>query len=340
MTLLDHRRALRSGIAILLAAGVIAGPASGEIRTSHYRNRDMSDTGSATDPQVAAMVLRYDTTAGTLNVRLIFFHALANPDSTSSLRQAFAQIELGDAYGGDNGASGCSRGKDGLFIEAALGNNDPPSLGSDPFNALNVPAAKFFTSDRAELDVTAQAPRLAHLNLICASITAFNNATNGTAFLSGPFLLDGFTVFDGNTTSSADTDLEDQARFVNNDLSGGKPPLFFRGSAFRCRKTAPDAFRCGGARQMPSITGKPVLQIAGTQRFQLQHRYGADRLFWIHNERASLSWRKCPAVLHPAKRLVGRHCSVAVRWHTGALWQAFVAPKKHQATRLATRRAP
>ena len=267
-------------LATALAVAAAAAPASAEVRTAHYRNPG-TYTGSATNPQVESMTLRYDTTLGSLDLSVVFFHPLADPTNSAALRHASLNVSLGDAYGGNQGP-GCDRGRDGIFVEAGLGSLSAPRLGEDALAPLAGTGTTTFSRSRDEIDVSVQSARLRHLNLICADAWVSNGVPLLTDFVSEPFLFNGFTVYDGNTTWSAESELEDQARWLDYDL-GAAPHAQPHGEAFHCQPLSPDTFRCQGERRMPSIVGKPTLRIAGTQSFQLRHGILGDQLFWRHH---------------------------------------------------------
>ncbi len=214
---------------------------------------------------------------------MTFFHALADPSQTSALHDALATVLLGDAYGGD-GFPDCERGHDGVFLSVGLGEGMPTTVSyADYLPPLNVPAQTSVTPDRTELDITVQSPLFANMNLICWEVTAANPAdtSDQDGFWSGFRLMDGFTPQDGDLAYVGSEDLESEARWVNNNLGRVKNPVFFSGTAFQCRRDGFGGVRCGGARRMPSIVGKPTLSI---QRHPVLHypqgagRRGGTRL--------------------------------------------------------------
>ena len=228
-----------------------------------------------------------------------------------------ATVLLGDAYGGD-GFPDCERGHDGVFLSVGLGEGMPTTVSyADYLPPLNVPAQTSVTPDRTELDITVQSPLFANMNLICWEVTAANPAdtSDQDGFLSGFRLMDGFTPQDGDLAYVGSEDLESEARWVNNNLGRVKNPVFFSGTAFQCRRDGFGGVRCGGARRMPSIVGKPTLSIHGTQYFTTRRvQGGEEELAWHHDEHATLGWHRCPAALHPRARLIGRPCHVTVHW--------------------------
>ncbi len=74
------------------------------------------------------MLLRYDS-SGTLTAQVRFFQALADPQQSSGLHEATVSVLLGDAYGGD-GFPDCERGRDGIYVNVALGEGLPSTVSS------------------------------------------------------------------------------------------------------------------------------------------------------------------------------------------------------------------
>ena len=137
--------------------------------------------------------------------------------------------------------------------------------------------------------------------------------------------MDGYTPQDGDLPYVGNEDLDSEATYVNNNLGHVKNPVFFSGTAFHCHPDGFGGVRCNGSRRMRSIVGKPSLSIRGTQYFTTGTvRSGGEELSWHHDERATLSWHRCPAAVHPPARLLGRPCHVTVHWTgTGDLYRLF-----------------
>jgi hypothetical protein len=311
---------------LLCSAGVSA--AQAEIRTAHYTNRSPTSTGSAIDPQVQSILLQYDS-SGSLTAQLHFFHALVDSSQTSALHDAFVWVMLGDAFGAD-GFPDCDASKAGIALTVNLGPGLATTASDQPYGPpLDIPAQSILTPDRTELDVTVQDPRFAGMNLICWSVSAQNQAdtSDRAGFDSGFRLMDGFTPEDGNVAYVANQELNDEARWVNNDLGHpGKNPLYFiRGNPFHCRLDHFGGVNCRGSYRMPAIVGKPVLRIKGSQFFTVDTVFGDEQeLAWHHSEHASLSWERCPAAIHPSVTLLGHPCHISVSWAgTKDLYRVF-----------------
>ncbi len=276
------------------------------------------------------MSLSYETATGALSLHIRFFRPLADPTQTSALRQAFVEVELGDLYEGTS-LLGCGHGGGhGLFIQAELGNAEPPIVSYGRFEPLQatVQTTKVFSPDRSELELTAQGPGLAGLNLICAKIAAANNAEKDASFYSHSFLLEGFTVFDGDPEWSAATNVSEEARFVNNDLGR-------RGERFLETEGGPHGFAChgggylyscSGKRRMKAIVGVPTLFLRGSQTFEFHPGVLGETMTWNHDERATLAWSRCPSSLRIAHVRAGHPCSLVVKWRSGTLWPLFERP--------------
>jgi hypothetical protein len=311
---------LRQAIAFILAIAatwLAASPALAELRTAHYTSPPGSSQGSASNPQIKSVVLRYDSAAGSLSAQVQFFSALADPQQTSALHNATVDIGLGDAFGGD-GEPDCERSKAGIYVVAGLGDDAAPSVAYSEFSVFlsRVSASKSFTPDRTEIDLTVQSPRFVNLNLICWYADSARSSGNGS--LTGYRLLDGFTPRDGDTNYVAREDLELEAGYVNNNLGHPRNPIpFGNGPGFNCRNDSLGGSFCRVRQRLPSIVGKPLLTIVGSQYFTVRtvpDSFGQQDLVWHYDERAALIWPRCPSRINPAKKLIGRPCSIKTDW--------------------------
>jgi hypothetical protein len=306
-------RALKAGTAALLIILIFAASAGAELRTGSAAPRyPEPGKSSPTRPELRRADLRYDNTAGSLQVTLTLRDALADPAATSALRPWRLRVEIGDYLNG--GVCTGALGRTWLAIGGTLGDDAPAVLdsafdlnGAYPDSAVT----KTFSPDRTQVLLSVTDAHLVGLNIICADAEVFDDRPSSReSSQTFAFLLDGFDAADGALSREVRDYLSSEADAVSVRLRPGHGGAR---STVRCSRLYQTAFSCHGHARLEHVRGSATLSFRGRMEFDAA---GARHLIgqrgWRADMRATVSWRRCPNTA--ARALRGKPCHITERW--------------------------
>jgi hypothetical protein len=315
----DAARHVLAGVAIVAALIVWPAVATAELRTGSHGNPYPDDppTASPTTPKFDWVAIQYDDAAGSIVATVRFATPLADPAYTSALRPWSYSITLGDYF------STICVGTDRtwLRIYGRLGDAEPAELHNvgDFENATpDLIVAETFSADRSEITLTVTDPSLVGLNLICADAEVEKDDDEHFKYGSSSFgfLLDGFGRLDGEIEREAEYSMRDNIEFLDRDW-GRKPtqPRRTLALAIKCRRTVlRDRVACKATGRLRSVPGRPRIRLRGRLEFPdpFRHAFAGPR--WRYAVRGDVRWKRCPRAVQPPSRLIGKPCSIRIRW--------------------------
>ena len=312
---------------IVLGALAYGAPASAEVRTG-FGHRTVDDRPvDRSIPKVGSLRVRHDTAAGTLELEAAFAAPIPDPSVTSAMRAIRLEVNLSDRY---DPSYSCFSGPGvlGTIRVPIADDSAAPQIQAyadveqDSLFTGDLPepivGTRSWNEDRTALSLRFVDPGLVRLSLICVSASTF--AVEGDAQakpLSGvrvlrPFLLDGFTPYDGPWKA-----LAQELMSWSDDL---RPRT-------RCSGSVPGVINCPsvdlGSETLLYGLGVPEamtpsrIRLKGTWLF----RFTGQRYPAITRDvdmAGTVSWDRCPRRLRAKKR--GKGCSIALTYRdTGRL---------------------
>jgi hypothetical protein len=292
--------------------------ANAELRTGSRGNPypDERPAASPTRPFFERVSLRYDTTAGTVVATIRFAAPLAHPSETSALRPWTYRVTLGDYF------STICAGGDGtwLVISGRLGDDTGAQLndlGDFEDATPSVAVAEVFSEDRQEITLSVTDSSLVGLNLICsdASIKRDDDERNKWTTSSSGFLLDGFSPLDGEIAREAEYSLRNGIEFLDRDWGRPRKPRRHLNLRINCRRTVlRDTVSCTSSGVLRSVPGRPRITLQGRLVFPDPFRFEFLGPRWRYSMRGDIQWRRWPRSIDPPRRLIGKRCSLPLRW--------------------------
>lgn len=299
---------------VVMAAGVVALPASAEVRTGFGdRVADGGDSGSPSVPALRSLRVIHDTPASTLAFEVTFARPVVDSASSSALRSTELQVWVGDAYGPP---AACQAGEYDLStVVLPLGDdNTLPSLSLAPENPdfprekrgpAPIAGARAWNADRTVLTLRFTDRRIATATWICAGASSSRTTSAEGSYLRS-FMLDGFTPYDGRVqTTIADLMLLNGMAARTRCITAAPP------DTWRCPSVTLSAFA-----SIPDQRGRRV-RLSGIYGFQTHGsaRYPTFRAFGRLT--GTVTWSRCPRRLRANRS--GRRCSIPVTWTGGDL---------------------